>query len=463
MPPPQLPALPALAPSQRRDRGGSLIPGQCCPTGWRHSADEAVTVAGDAAGLHVLAASEASGYTWRSVATLGDPAVQTSLWIGQACVTESGRYAVVVYAPEQVTNMAGAQGVLARAAVVNLRTGAVRELGGGFSIAYFDPGCGTGSQAVLTEGAWADDTSADNPGGAPSSTTLAVVNAEAGTISATVRVSGQVTSAVPYAGQIVAAGAAGVEEIAYTGKTRLLAATATVPFRLAPDASGGLGYQTVAGERVLLWRLADGQARQVTSVAKGSVELRQIGGRVWLVGPDASKVPGLPPQWQAVDAPVTAQPSTTGTLAVTVAEPLTAAPGQQSSPVAAQPVAISAQLLGGSRRAESFDVPAAATGEANSPVSGDRTCAIPVNDPQIQAYQPTFPQVEWAADQAVQGSLTNVRPARLYGSSLPSYRPQQMFRLPSVDVRDRADHERHVPVEGTKPRPRVRLSGAAAV
>ena len=60
-------------------------------------------------------------------------------------------------------------------------------------------------------------------------------------------------------------------------------------------------------------------------------------------------------------------------------------------------------------------------------MSADRTCAIAINDPSIQAYQPDFSQVEWAADQAAQGSLTNTRPAGLYGSSLPSYTPQGMF------------------------------------
>jgi len=124
------------APATERTPGPVRLarPGAVLPTGWLHSADEAVTVVGDETGLHVLAASEASGYRWRSVATLGNPRVQTDLWIGQACVTGSGRYAVVVYAPEQVTNMAGAQGALARAAIVDLRTGAVRELGGGFSL-----------------------------------------------------------------------------------------------------------------------------------------------------------------------------------------------------------------------------------------------------------------------------------------------------------------------------------------
>jgi hypothetical protein len=59
--------------------------------GWQHSADVAVTVSGDATGLHVLAAPESSGYAWRTVATLGDPAAQTDLWIGQARETSQAK------------------------------------------------------------------------------------------------------------------------------------------------------------------------------------------------------------------------------------------------------------------------------------------------------------------------------------------------------------------------------------
>jgi hypothetical protein len=331
---------------------------------------------------------------------------------------------------------------------VNLRTGAVKDLGGGYSIAYFNPGCGIGGTAVLTEGGWADDTSS-----APAETTLAVVNTAAGKITSTVRMAGQVTSAVPYQGQIVAAAGKGLEEISDTGATRLLAATATVPYELAPDASGGIGYQTVAGKQVDLWHLASGKTHQVASIAEGSAELRQSDGRVWLVGSDASKVRGLPAQWQPVDAPATAQLSTTATLAVTNTGPLTA---KNIDPTAAAPAGINAQLLSGSRQKTSFEIstspappsPSAATsgpaahagtssrataataGSPTTPVSADRTCAIAINDPNIQAYQPTFQQVEWAADQAAEGTLTDTRPAGLYGSSLPSYTPQGLFPRP---------------------------------
>jgi hypothetical protein len=73
---------------------------------WATSGDQAWTTAGDADGLHVLTATAASGYTWRTIATLGDPAAGVDRWIGNACVTGSGRRLVVAYAPRTATNRA---------------------------------------------------------------------------------------------------------------------------------------------------------------------------------------------------------------------------------------------------------------------------------------------------------------------------------------------------------------------
>ena len=133
--------------------------------------------------------------------------------------------------------------------------------------------------------------------------------------------------------------------------------------------------------------------------------------------------------------------------------------GTRTSPAAALPEKITAQVLSGGRPRVSFTVPAAAAGPvpltvsgrrtgradrsqaaprriagpeapaasgtdpSTTPASPDATCAISVDDPAVQAYQPDFQQVEWAADQAVHGDLTTARPAGLYGSSLPSYTP----------------------------------------
>jgi hypothetical protein len=42
-------------------------PNKALPPGWPRSADEILSVRGDASGLHVLAATESSGYSWRTV------------------------------------------------------------------------------------------------------------------------------------------------------------------------------------------------------------------------------------------------------------------------------------------------------------------------------------------------------------------------------------------------------------
>lgn len=411
-----------------------------------------MTVQGDASGLHVLVADEASGYQWQTAATLGDAGVQTSLWIGQACLSGNGQYATVIYAPREVTNMAGAMGFLGRAAVVNLNTGAVRQLGLGYSVAYFDPGCGTGDQAVLTRGGWGGDTPA-----LPASTRLQLINVATGTTALSVTVPGQATSAIPYGGGIAAAYGKGVSEISGDARTRLLAATTSIPFRLTPDSAGGLGFETLYGKTVALDRFASGRTSQLGSAPLGSVQLTGQGGRIWLTGSGATSMPRLPVGWHAVDVPAGSQVSTTGALAVTSKASTSRPDPKSQQPGDPLPVRIQGQLLTGSRDHVRFTVPAAepaaplsevsdsarrtsltvdlqpaTAGSPSTPVSADRTCAIAIDSPSIQAYQPDFSQVEWAADEAVLGDLNDTRPAGLYGSSLPSYTPQGLFKLPSL-------------------------------
>lgn len=426
---------------------GLTDPAGLLAAGWQHSSDKMVMVQGDGSGLHVLVADEARSYQWQTVATLGDPGVQTSLWIGQACVSADGRFAAVVYAPREVTNMAGAMGVLGRAAVVNLGTGAVREVGGGYSMAYFDPGCGTGDEAVLTRGGWGGNTPT-----LPAVTQLELLNMTAGTTTAPVTVPGQVTSAIPYAGAIAAAYGRGISEISPDGKVRTLTVTTSVPFRLVPDSHQGLGFETLAGQRVRLHRFAAGRTELVGSAPLGSVQLSGQGGRIWLTGSTGAALRLLPAGWRAEPVPAGSLMSSAGALAVTsVGAMLPRSAGLQ--PGESRPVTVQGQLLTGSRKPVTFTVPAAASaalmpdnvtarpgpersspagGSPSTPVSADRTCGPAVNDPSVQAYQPDFSQVEWAADQAVTGHLRNTRPAGLYGSRLPAYTPQGLFPLGSL-------------------------------
>lgn len=428
---------------------GLADPGRMLPAGWQRSPDRIMTVQGDAAGLHVLVADEASGYQWRTAATLGDPGVETSQWIGQACLSSDSDYGVVVYAPRQVTNMGGAMGILGRAAIVDLRSGSVRQLGVGYSVAYFDPGCGAGDQAVLTGSGWGEDGSTNS-----SSTDLRLVDVATGSAALSVTVPGQATSAVPYDGAIAAAYGKGLSEISTGGHVRLLATTAGIPFRLAPDSAGGLGFETLAAKTVELSRFATGRSSQVGSGPVGTLQLDGQGGRVWVTGSTAPALRAMPSGWHAVNVPAGSQVSTTGALAVTGAVATPPADPRRQQPDEPLPVQLQAQLLTGAHQHVTFTVPASSpatplpdsqaggsqsarvrpqTADSSStPVSLDRTCAVARNDPSIQAYQPDFAQVEWAADQAVQGTLTDTRPAGLYGSSLPSYSPQGLFPLPSL-------------------------------
>lgn len=66
---------------------------------WQKSADIAWTTTGDAQGFHLLTATEQSGYAWKTLASLAEPGFDVDQWIGNACVTGSGKRAVVVYAP----------------------------------------------------------------------------------------------------------------------------------------------------------------------------------------------------------------------------------------------------------------------------------------------------------------------------------------------------------------------------
>ncbi|HWS36728.1 MAG TPA: hypothetical protein VN408_28815, partial [Actinoplanes sp.] len=120
-------------------------------SGWRKSSDVAWTLNGDADGLHVLAATARTGYTWKNVATLAEPGFDADSWIGNACLTGSGRRLVVVYAPRTFTNKPDLFDRGGFTATVDLRSGDVTKLPVQTSLAYYNPGCGAGETAVLSQ------------------------------------------------------------------------------------------------------------------------------------------------------------------------------------------------------------------------------------------------------------------------------------------------------------------------
>ncbi|TDD63373.1 hypothetical protein, partial [Actinomadura rubrisoli] len=203
-------------------------------TRWNVSGDMAWTTIGDATGLHLLTAEARAGYTWHTAATLTVSGLETDQWIGNACLTSSGRHAVVVYAPRTFTNKPGLARRGAFTAVVDLRDGAVTKLPFTASLAYFNPGCGTGEDAVLTQ-------EGDEDLG---KTRLVRLDAATGRLSAGIELKGQVTSAVPTRSGIAAA--EGFRLVNVTGgRMRRVAATAGVPSSLTVDSGGGVNYLDV--------------------------------------------------------------------------------------------------------------------------------------------------------------------------------------------------------------------------
>ncbi|MFI1994086.1 GDSL-type esterase/lipase family protein [Actinoplanes sp. NPDC020271] len=443
-PSPQPTATPAK-PATPVARPAVPEPDKTLRSGWRSSADRAVTVAGDLDGLHVLAATERSGYSWNTVATLSEPGVDTSQWIGQACTTGSGQRAVVVYAPVEASNHPDRMESGGFVATVDLTTGTVHKLGLRASLAYYNPGCGSGETAVITA-QQTTDSGIDS--------TLTVVDAARGKAGRSQKIRKQISSAVPYQDGIAAVDGNQLISLGSTGARRNLTTADGSPLRLHPDLDGGLGYEVVNGSDTQVRRLAGGKSALLGHGAGGDVQLQAAGGRVFVIGQRADQVT-LPKakSWKRVPAAADSDISTTGELAVTSARSTaTARPGGGQTLIAADVTATAKPVSFAVNPSSVTDTDGAApapgtTGTSSSgpiapksslatvdpatvPWDPDRGCAVARNDPSMMTYQATSQQVEWAADLAVKGQLMVSRPANWEGSGMPStWQPQALFPL----------------------------------
>lgn len=442
--------LPATAPAVVQD--APAVPADAreglLGAGWRDSADRAWTTSGDASGFHLMVADADQGYAWHTVATLSDPDVETDSWIGNACLTGSGRRAVVTYAPRTFTNDSTLFGRGGFTAVVDLASGAVTPLPVRTSLAYFSPSCGSGEQAVLTQEGGADI----------GETRLVTVDAATATIAGTIAVPGQLTSPVPTAAGIIAADSGALVRVGESGARRVVATTPGVPFRVAADADGGVVYLERSGaNRVAVERVADPGADEQTAatLATGSLDSVDVtsshGGRVFITGAAHTRArAALPPAVSFADVPQGSQLSMLGDLALTSVLRTQADPRSADPVSGPQQVRIAATALRTGRQA-SFAVtpsgPSTATPTPNTPAPGNRAtpraaggadphdpsdlseryCSVPREDPGNQAMQPRPRQVEWAVDQAVRNVLTVSRPANWKNLGMPAYTPQGLF------------------------------------
>ncbi|MEU7023930.1 hypothetical protein ABZ990_25170 [Streptomyces sp. NPDC046203] len=427
-----------------------------------------------------MTAAGSAGYAWKNLATLAEPGIEADSWIGNACVTGTGRYAVVVYAPRTFTNKAELMARGGFTAVVDLASGSVRKLPVLTSLSYYNPGCGAGDTAALTQSG-----TDERPG-----TRLLRLDARTGRTQAPVLVEGQVTSAVPGPAETtLAARGAQIVSLDAKGHSTTVARTDGVPFRLAPDTHGGLLWLDHHGRNATarhlgtdaLTRPDAAKARPatiatgpltglgvtrsntgvyVTGPSKASGGAIPAGvGRLPAVGKDAqASTLGMtlvsPPRW-ADGKGTLLQPGESGTarpvdLDLTVRASgrratLRAVTATVSSPHAAQGRDPSPGLVGSAPKAapKADGKRASATAFSSSPtnpVEDERTCSVPRNDPGNQAMQPKPRQVEWAVDQAVQGYLnTHIsRPANWKNLGMPAYSPQSLFLNPALEGGGRA-------------------------
>ncbi|GAA3347017.1 hypothetical protein GCM10020358_60210 [Amorphoplanes nipponensis] len=413
--------VPATAAAPDDHHYGAAIPAErraaALGGGWARSTDRSWTTAGDENGLRLLVADAADGYRWRTAATLAEPGFDTDRWIGNVCVTGSGRRAVVVYAPRTFTNEQILFDRGGFTAVVDLTSGAVHKLGVRTSLAYFNPGCGPGEDAVLTQ--------ATEAGGAR--TRLLRVDARTGAVRTPVDVPGQLTSPVPTPAGIVAADRDAVVRVDPKGTRRVLARASSTPFRLAADDAGGVVFMEKSGPGRA--RVRHAGATTVT-VAEGALSGLDVtsgrGGRVFVTG--AGRTAPIRRGVALSDAPAGSRLSTEGALVV--------APARRRGgtvTIAARAAATDTTMSFSVEAATPAVAGPAAADPGNPADFDDRFCSVPRNDPRNQAMQPKPRQVEWAVDQAVRGVLTVPRPANWKSLAMPAYTPQGLFPPLALD------------------------------
>ncbi|MFD3628463.1 NocE [Streptomyces sp. NPDC058698] len=458
---------------------------------YKDTADRIVTTSGDGSGFHVLAAQARAGYAFETVATLREDGFASDTWIGNHCVTESGKYAAVAYAPRMFTNKPELMVRGAFTAIVHLDSGKVTKLPLSASLAYFSPGCGEGDEAVFSQ--------LTHDGDKEQATRLVRVDAAKGKVKSRTTHRGQVTSAVPMKSGLVAAHGNRLVRINGSEETELVR-TRTVPFEIKADAAGGVTFidrdldtsvkktPKSFAEHINAEEVKAGKKTTPATVAEGALRswdlTRSSRGEVFITGKATSKVnaehvhnPGRITKGSLVSShgrtavttawadgmstvidPEDAESARAARFSLRVlgtgrTATLDALPGAKrtGSPAATAQGAVKSPTLPGEsppgetasessgERTQLLRTQAAASwepqpGSPSSPIEGasERTCAVERNNPNLQAFQPTPRQVEWAVDQAVVDKLDFYRSAGWKKNDISGYSPSGLFPAPTL-------------------------------
>jgi hypothetical protein len=372
-----------------------------------------VTGSGDLEGYHLYAASGADGWRWRALATLQPGGAGDEQWIGQQCLTGDGRTVVAVVAPWGAANSGSGMDSGGFAYAVDAHTGAVRPLAAGVSLAYFDPGCGRGSEAVLTSYRGPDERQ----------TAVAVLDAGTGRVVASTSIAGEATSAAWSAGRILAADGPSLVDLS-GGRPKVLASFPADVAQIHAAADGGVDL-VAQGSAASVWHWNGHAPVQVAAAADpaaahifGGADGRNVVTGVARVSGGSGLVAGA-------DDPAVSAVSRSGRMALLpspdgakTSNPVTPLAAAGSTP-SARTVRLSAQgggdatvTLPAPAAARTVAVPslrltgAAATAGVVSPADATAyACLVPRADMFKQVMQPSADQIRWAVNQAVQGAL----------------------------------------------------------
>ncbi|MER7207219.1 GDSL-type esterase/lipase family protein [Streptosporangium sp. NPDC000239] len=396
------------------------------------SGDVIVAAAADKDGYHLFTAHSSQSWRWRPLASLQPGGYSGEPWIGNHCLTGDGKSIVAVVAPWHANNSPGGLGHGGLAYAVDIATGKVRPLAAKMALTYFNPGCGAGDDVALTRFTGAES----------GRTTVLTAQASTGNTRTVGEVPQQLTAAVPVSDGVYAA--RGDHVVRLNGdRAQEVFSVPGQAFRLTP-AAGGRGLDLLvaqADRKAQVWHW-NGRSKSAHEVAEGGLaDLRLLPGRN-----GRNRIVGAAENRQAAETEPVGVPA--GTWIETGSLDGTALLGATVSGVDGR------RLLDGQGRTLTPDLPkervrpytklppapdrrkAVRSSGTKALAADEPVCAVPRNDIFNQVPQPSYQQVEWAANRAGRGTLVGVgggalRPGGAFNLSQPGYSPSRDFPLPA--------------------------------
>lgn len=367
---------------------------------------------------------------WTPIVSLNVAGIETSRWVGTTCLTGDGKHLAAVFAPTEFTNRPYLRDRGAFGAVVDLDSKQVWVLPARVALKYHNPGCGLNADVVFSRNEDADQ----------KTTEFIRVDAARQAILDRRSVDGQFTFGSPLGDDVVASRDGAIVAVDVRSHLRTVATTDGQAVDLHPAVGSSIDFIDVdptTGKAIARRSTLSGEVTDLATGRAGSFTIRSGRlGKNHLVGvfdarqPPAGEIDVLradsAPEEVSIDASVIVD-----SVHHSGVEPLKA-----DIPTGAS---VTAHGASNSRKVTSkvLDSDPAdqhhRTTQANRPIAymaanvTSPKCAIAPVDYRVQVMQPTPSQVEWAANRAVRGLLTDARPANWNNNGLASYAPQTAF------------------------------------